>query len=114
MGNLAQLPNKLEKQNRQCRVIIETPKGCRNKFDYDPEAELFGLGGLLPAGLSFPYDFGFIPSTLGDDGDPLDVMIFMEEPAHVGCLYKTFRRPNLTRYRSFSFLTTRAVENGSR
>jgi inorganic pyrophosphatase len=86
MANLAQLPNKLDKKNRQCRVIIETPKGCRNKFDYDPETELFGLGGLLPAGLSFPYDFGFVPSTLGDDGDPLDLMIFMEEPAHVGCL----------------------------
>lgn len=86
MANLAQLPNKLDKKNRQCRVIIETPKGCRNKFDYDPEAELFGLGGVLPAGLSFPYDFGFIPSTLGDDGDPLDILIFMEEPAHVGCL----------------------------
>jgi len=43
-------------------------------------------GGLLPEGLAFPFDFGFIPSTLGDDGDPLDVMVLMDEPAHVGCL----------------------------
>lgn len=86
MDNLAELPNKLDKKNRQCRAIIETPKGCRNKFDYDPDSKLFTLGGLLPKGLMFPYDFGFIPSTLGDDGDPVDIMIIMDEPAHVGCM----------------------------
>ena len=57
-----------------------------DKFDYDPESRLFTLGGLLPKGLMFPYDFGFIPSTLGDDGDPVDIMIIMDEPAHVGCM----------------------------
>lgn len=86
MDNLAELPNKLDKKNRECRAIIETPKGSRNKFDYDPESRLFTLAGLLPKGLMFPYDFGFIPSTLGDDGDPVDVMILMDEPAHVGCM----------------------------
>jgi inorganic pyrophosphatase len=65
---------------------VETPKGRRNKFDYDPEIESFTLGGLLAEGLSFPFDFGFIPSTLAEDGDPLDVMILMDEPAHVGCV----------------------------
>ena len=44
------------------------------------------LGGLLPEGMMFPFDFGFIPSTLGDDGDPLDVLVLMDAPAHVGCL----------------------------
>jgi inorganic pyrophosphatase len=44
------------------------------------------LAGLLPEGMIFPFDFGFIPSTIGDDGDPLDIMILMEAPAHVGCL----------------------------
>jgi inorganic pyrophosphatase len=86
MDNLSELPNKLDKKNRQCRAIIETPKGSRNKFDFDPESKLFTLGGLLPKGLMFPYDFGFIPSTLGDDGDPVDIMIIMDEPAHVGCM----------------------------
>ena len=67
-------------------VIIETPKGNRNKFDYDEELGLFKLGGVLPAGAVFPYDFGFIPSTLGGDGDPLDVLVLMDETAFTGCL----------------------------
>jgi inorganic pyrophosphatase len=86
MENLAGCPNKWEPKKRECKAIIETPKGRRNKFDYDPEYRLFALGGLLSEGLAFPFDFGFIPSTLGDDGDPLDVMVLMDEPAHVGCL----------------------------
>jgi inorganic pyrophosphatase len=73
-------------KNRVCRAIIETPKGCRNKFDYDPDSGLFKLGGLLPEGMMFPFDFGFIPSTLADDGDPIDIMVLMDAPAHVGCL----------------------------
>ena len=67
-------------------VIVETPKGSRNKFDYDEEYRLFALGGVLPAGAHFPYDFGFIPSTRGGDGDPLDVLVLMDEPAFTGCL----------------------------
>jgi inorganic pyrophosphatase len=67
-------------------VIIETPKGSRNKFDYDEERGLFVLGGVLPAGAVFPFDFGFLPSTTGGDGDPLDVLVLMDEPAFTGCL----------------------------
>jgi inorganic pyrophosphatase len=84
--DLSRLSHELDKKKRECRVVVETPKGRRNKFDYDPELEAFTLGGLLAEGLSFPFDFGFIPSTLGEDGDPLDVMILMDEPAHVGCV----------------------------
>lgn len=73
----------------EINVIIETPKGSRNKFNYDEELELFKLGGVLPAGFSFPFDFGFVPSTLGGDGDPLDVLVLMDEPAFTGCLVKT-------------------------
>ena len=86
MENLAECPNHWDPKKRQCKAIIETPKGRRNKFDYDPEYRLFALGGLLGEGLAFPFDFGFIPSTLAADGDPLDVMVLMDEPAHVGCL----------------------------
>ena len=69
-----------------CNVVIETPKGSRNKFDWDPELEMFRLGGVLPLGAVFPFDFGFVPSTLGGDGDPLDVLVLMDEPAFTGCL----------------------------
>lgn len=67
-------------------VIVETPQGSRNKYKYDDELRLFKVHKLLPAGAAFPFDFGFIPSTLGDDGDPLDVLVIMEEPASGGTL----------------------------
>src|SRR5271156_279041 len=86
MADLSAFPNRWDRKKAECCAIIETPKGSRNKFDYDPESNLFKLGGLLPEGMMFPFDFGFIPSTLGDDGDPLDIMVLMDAPAHVGCL----------------------------
>lgn len=86
MGDLTNLSHQLDAKKGTCRAIIETPKGCRNKFDYDPDSNLFMLGGLLPEGMMFPFDFGFIPSTLGADGDPLDILVLMDAPAHVGCL----------------------------
>ena len=67
-------------------VIVETPRGCRNKFKFDEESGQFCLGSVLPAGLSFPYDFGFFPETKADDGDPLDVLLLMDEPAFPGCV----------------------------
>jgi inorganic pyrophosphatase len=73
-------------ETEELNVIIETPKGSRNKFNYDEEHELFKLGGVLPAGAVFPYDFGFLPNTVGGDGDPLDVLVLMDEPAFAGCL----------------------------
>src|SRR6201993_2103092 len=86
VADLSTLPHHLDVKKGVCRAIVETPKGCRNKFDYDPESNLFMLGGLLPERMMFPFDFGFIPSTLGDDGDPLDILVLMDAPAHVGCL----------------------------
>jgi inorganic pyrophosphatase len=70
----------------QLNVVVETPKGSRNKFKYDDQLCLFRLSSVLPAGASFPFDFGFVPSTLGEDGDPLDVLVLMDEPAFAGCL----------------------------
>ena len=67
-------------------ALIETPKGSRNKYDYDAQQGVFRLGGVLPSGASFPFDFGFLPSTLGEDGDPLDVLVLMDEAAFAGCL----------------------------
>src|SRR4051812_43955202 len=72
--------------NKTVEVVIETPKGCRNKFKYDPKKRCYRLGSVLPAGASFPYDFGFLPGTLGEDGDPLDVLVLMDESAFPGCV----------------------------
>ena len=67
------------------QVIIETPKGCRNKYSFDDVQKIFVLKAALPAGMVFPYDFGFLPRTLADDGDPIDVLVLMDEPAFPGC-----------------------------
>jgi inorganic pyrophosphatase len=68
------------------RVVIETPKGSRNKYDYNPGCDCMELATVLPEGMVFPYDFGFVPSTLGDDGDPLDVLILMDVSVVPGCV----------------------------
>jgi inorganic pyrophosphatase len=70
------------------QVIIETPKGSRNKYAFDPKQKIFLLKKVLPAGMAFPYDFGFVPSTIAEDGDPVDVLVLMDEPAFPGCLLK--------------------------
>lgn len=67
------------------RVVIETPKGSRNKFAFNQEEHIFELKKVLPAGMAFPYDFGFVPSTKGEDGDPVDVLVLMDEAAFAGC-----------------------------
>jgi len=68
------------------RVVIETPKGSRNKFAFNAEDHIFELKKVLPAGMAFPYDFGFVPSTEAGDGDPVDVLVLMDEPAFPGCV----------------------------
>lgn len=75
-----------DKETGALNAIVDTPKGSRNKFKFDEKLGLFRLAGVLPAGAYFPYDFGYIPSTHGEDGDPLDVLLLMDEPAFVGCL----------------------------
>jgi len=70
-------------------VIVETPKGRRNKFKFDPEQMCFILGSVLPAGLSFPYDFGFLLDTRAADGDPLDVLLLMDESAFPCCVVES-------------------------
>lgn len=70
------------------RVVIETPKGSRNKYKYDPDCDCMELATVLPEGMVFPYDFGFVPSTLGEDGDPVDVLILMDAPVVPGCIVR--------------------------
>jgi inorganic pyrophosphatase len=82
-------PTRLEpvrKKDGLLQVIVETPKGSRNKFSFDEEQQIFSLKKVLPAGMVFPYDFGFLPKTLADDGDPIDVLLLMDEPAFPGIL----------------------------
>ena len=67
-------------------AIIETSKGMRNKFTFDEKLGLFRLKKVLPPGTVFPFHFGFIPGTWGEDEAPLDLIVLMEEPAFPGCL----------------------------
>ena len=67
-------------------VVIDTPMGSRQKYKYDDRLACFRLSRILPAGASFPHDFGSIPRTLAEDGDALDVLILSEVPSFVGCV----------------------------
>jgi inorganic pyrophosphatase len=86
MTKLMRLPNLLDTVEATCRVVIETSKGDRSKFAHDPETGAFLLKKLLPDGMSFPTDFGFIPSTVAADGDPLDAMVLHDEPLPMGSM----------------------------
>ena len=66
------------------RAVIEACRGSRNKLKYQPSLRAFELHAVLPLGTSFPWDFGFIPSTRGDDGDPIDVLVLMDEAVPAG------------------------------
>lgn len=79
-------PDTFVKGSENINVIIETPKGSGNKYDFDPESRMFKLGNILPQGIVFPHHFGFIPKTKGEDGDPLDVMVLMDENSYPGRL----------------------------
>lgn len=66
-------------------AIIETPKNSQVKFDYDEQLQCFKLKKILPAGMHFPFDFGYIPGTKGGDGDPLDIIAIAEFGTFTGC-----------------------------
>lgn len=67
-------------------IIIETPARSNVKYAYDEDRKAFRMKKALARGLSFPFDFGFIPGTIAEDGDPLDVMVLSEFPAFPGCI----------------------------
>lgn len=75
-----------KKEKNSVDVVIETPKGCRNKYTWQEKTKTFRLKKILPAGAVFPFDFGFVPDTKGGDGDPVDVLVIMDEPAFPGCV----------------------------
>ena len=73
-------------QTGHLNVIVDTPKGSTIKFKYDVSNRIYTISHILPPGTVFPFDFGSIPSTLAADGDPLDVIVLIEEGSFAGCL----------------------------
>ena len=86
MSDLTALPHALDAETRTCRAVIESSQGSRGKYAYDPKLQGFMLKRLLPAGMSFPLDFGFVPATRAEDGDPLDIMVLHDEPLPMGVI----------------------------
>lgn len=67
-------------------AVIEIPRGSRNKYEYDERYNIFQLDRVLASPMHYPTAYGFVPSTLFSDGDPVDIMVLIEEPTFVGCL----------------------------
>jgi inorganic pyrophosphatase len=80
------LPQPFIEGTDNINAVVETPKGSRNKYVYDEETEGIKLKKALPAGMVFPFDFGFIPSTIAEDGDPMDILVLTDAPTFPGCL----------------------------
>ena len=80
------LPQTFVEKSNHIHAVIETPKGCAAKYNFDKETGLFKLKKILPEGMAFPFHFGFIPFTLAEDGDPVDVFVLMDEPSWPGCI----------------------------
>ena len=80
MNLLKRLPP-FDSKSGTLNIVIDTPKGCRSKFAYDMKRKAYVLKSILPQGALFPFDFGSIPGTVADDGDPLDALVLMDEPA---------------------------------
>jgi len=88
MNLLKRLPP-FDSKSGNLNVVIDTPKGCRSKFAFDMKRKAYVLKSILPHGTVFPFDFGSIPGTVADDGDPLDALVLMDEPAFCGCLIES-------------------------
>lgn len=75
----------MESEPVYIEAFVEIPKGSRNKYEYDHGAGVFRLDRILYSSVHYPTDYGFIPGTLAEDGDPLDVMVLLEESTFPGC-----------------------------
>lgn len=71
-------------EKNEVEIIIETPKGSRNKYIWDEERKLVKFKKCMPLGFIFPFDFGMVPGTKAEDGDPIDVLLLMEEAVYPG------------------------------
>ncbi len=69
-------------------AVVEVPVGSRNKYEYEPELGLIARDRVLPGSVRYPTDYGFIPSTLTEDGEPLDVMVAAYDPVFPGCVLR--------------------------
>lgn len=67
-------------------AVIEVPKGSRNKYEYDKKMEAFMLDRVLYSPVHYPAEYGFIPKSTYDDGDPMDILVIMEQPTFPGCV----------------------------
>ncbi len=67
-------------------VLVEIPGGSKNKYEFDKDLNAFALDRVLFSSVQYPYDYGFVPNTLADDGDPLDGMVLMDQPTFPGCV----------------------------
>lgn len=76
----------LQQDGATIHAVVETPRGYRTKIKFEEDLGLFSVAGVLPEGHSFPYDFGFVPRTEGEDGDPIDVLLLLDEPLFPGCI----------------------------
>jgi inorganic pyrophosphatase len=86
MGDLQKLP--LRNKDGDVHVVVETPRGAAAKLEFDPGLQAFTLSKSLILGLSYPYDWGFVPSTKGEDGDPLDVLVLHDAATSPGLVLK--------------------------
>src|SRR6516162_8368503 len=82
MTNFVKLPTWADKQH--VYAVVETPRGSRAKLEFDPKLRTFTLAKPLLVGLTYPYDWGFIPSTKADDGDPMDVLVIHDSATYPG------------------------------
>ena len=84
----AHLPAR-DRETGLVHVLVDTPKGSPIKFKYEPSKGCYTISHILPAATVFPFDFGSIPSTAAEDGDPVDVLLLLDWPTFAGCLVPT-------------------------
>ncbi len=89
MGPAPRRKAALVSTERTIDVIVEIPRGSRNKYEYDHERHIMRLDRRLFTATFYPADYGFVPDTLAEDGDPLDALVLLDEPTFPGCLVES-------------------------